>query len=127
MQSIGVSSEETFPNSSFSALSSSSGNEAYKGRLNGAGAWSPSTDSNANDYLQINLKYEFVICAVATQGKPTANGWTEEYKLNLSLSGINWDTYQENNIDKVHIWFSLKKVNKSLENSAIIGEYKTYM
>ena len=101
MQAIGVSSEESFPDSSFSALSSSSGNEAYKGRLNGAGAWSPSTDGNAIDYLQIDLQYEFVICAVATQGKPTADEWTEEYKLHSSLNGTNWVIYQENNADRV--------------------------
>ena len=101
MQSIGVSSNDAFPDNSFSASSSSSGNEAYKGRLNGNGTWSPSTDSNANDYLQIDLKYEFVICAIATQGKSTANEWTEEYKLHLSLSGLSWDIYQENNVDKV--------------------------
>ena len=103
MQAIGVSSSDTFPNNSFSALSSSSGNEASKGRLNGNGAWSPSTDSNPDDYLQIDLQYEFVICAVATQGKSTADHWTTKYKLQLSLIDNinNWFTYQEDDIDKV--------------------------
>ncbi|KAL9950685.1 hypothetical protein ACROYT_G043224 [Oculina patagonica] len=101
MQAIGVASSDAFPDNSFSASTSSSGNKASKGRLNGVGAWSPSTDNNAYDYLQINLHYEFIICAVATQGKSSANEWTEEYKLHLSQSGTSWDTYQENNIDKV--------------------------
>ena len=101
MQAIGVVSSDAFPDNSFSASSASSGNEAFKGRLNGDGAWSPSTGNNASDYLQINLQYEFVICAVATQGKSSADEWTEEYKLQLSLSGTSWVTYQENNVDKV--------------------------
>ena len=103
MQAIGVTSSDTFPDNYFSATSSSGSNVASKGRLHGDGAWSPSTDINANDYLQIDLQYEFVICAVATQGKPTADEWTTRYKLWFSLidSGDDWLTYQENNVDKV--------------------------
>ncbi|KAL9950901.1 hypothetical protein ACROYT_G043472 [Oculina patagonica] len=101
IQALGVSSSDAFPDNSFSASSSRSGNEASKGRLNGDGAWSPNTDSNANDYLQIDLKYKFVICAVATQGKSNADHWTIEYNLHLSLNGNDWVTYQENNVDKV--------------------------
>ena len=103
IQALGVASNETFPNNHFSASSSSGSNVAYKGRLNGDGAWSPSNDTNPNDYLQINLKYEFFICAVATQGKPTADHWTTQYKLLLSLNNVDWVTYQENNADKVRL------------------------
>ena len=101
MQSIGVASRDAFQDSSFSASSSKTGNEALKGRLNGDGAWSPGTDNNASDYLQIDLLYEFVICAVATQGNPNADDWTTKYKLQLSYGGSNWVIYQENNVDKV--------------------------
>ena len=101
MQSIGVASKDAFPDSSFSASSTRSGNEAFKGRLYGDDAWSPSDDNNANDYLQIDLLYEFIICAVATQGKFTADHWTTKYKLQLSYNGSNRVTYQENNTDKV--------------------------
>ena len=95
MQALGLASSHLFPDSSFSASSTRNGNEAFKGRLNGVGAWSPSTDGNANDYLQINLQYEFFICAVATQGNPTSNYWTTKYKLLLSLNERDWDTYQQ--------------------------------
>ncbi|XP_078353730.1 uncharacterized protein LOC144638391 [Oculina patagonica] len=103
MQAIGVASSYAFPDNSFSASSSSSGNEAFKGRLDNVGAWSPNSNNDASDYLQIDLKYEFVICAVATQGKETADHWTTKYKIRLSLTGSNndWITYQENNVDKV--------------------------
>ena len=96
-----MASSDAFPDNTFSALSSSSTNVASKGRLNTVGAWSPNTDNNANDYLQIDLQYEFVICAVATQGKSNADEWTTKYKLQLSLNNNDWVTYQENSVDKV--------------------------
>lgn len=101
-QAIGVASSSTIPDSSFSARSSSSGSDTpSNGRLNGQGAWSPSNDNNANDYLEIDLQYEFLICAVATQGKSTADHCTKKYKLLTSLNSKDWYTYQENKTDKV--------------------------
>ena len=70
-------------------------------RLNGNGAWFPSTDSSMDDYLQINLYYEFIICAVATQGNSRTDQWTTKYKLILSLNNQNWMSYKENGTDKV--------------------------
>ena len=103
MQAIGVVSSDAFPDNSFSASSTRSGTKASKGRLNGGGAWLPSDNNNAKDYLQIDLVYEFVICAVATQGNPSADHWTTKYKLHLALIDLanNWLTYQENSADKV--------------------------
>jgi len=99
MQAIGVASKDAFPDNRFSA--SSGGNIASKGRLNGAGAWSPSNNSDADDYLQIDLLYEFVICAVATQGNPNDDHWTTKYKLQLALMDNDWIPYQEDGIIKV--------------------------
>ena len=110
MQSIGVASKDAFPDSSFSASSTRSGDEAFNGRLNGVGAWSPSDNNNANDYLQIDLLYEFVICAVATQGKSTASHWTTKYKLQLSYNGSNWVIYHESNTVKVGLSYELSDV-----------------
>ena len=111
MQAIGVASSDAFPDNRFSASSTSSGNEASKGRLNGDGAWLPRDNNNANDYLQIDLVYEFVICAVATQGNPGADHWTTKYKLQLALIGLanNWLTYQENSVDKVCMCIIIKE------------------
>ena len=114
MQAIGAASSDAFPDDRLSASSTSSGNEAFKGRLNGDGAWLPS-DDNASDYLQIDLLYEFVICAVATQGSSASNDWTIKYKLQLALINFpnNWRTYQENSVDKVCI--IIKKNNIMIE------------
>ena len=101
IQAIGLASSDAFPDNSFSASTHRSGNEAYKGRLNGNGAWSPSGNNDTNDYLQIDLKYQFFVCAVATQGSSSDDHWTTKYKLLYSLDNSTWLTYQENDIDKV--------------------------
>ena len=96
-----MASNYTIPDNSFSASSTRSSTTPSKGRLNGPGAWSPSNDKNANDYLEIDLQHEFLICAVATQGESTADHWTTKYKLLSSLNNKDWVTYQENKTDKV--------------------------
>ena len=112
MQAIGVASKDAFPDNSFSASSANGSNVASKGRLNGDGAWLPGSSDNASEYLQIDLQYEFVICAIATQGNKIADQWTTKYKLRMSLidSVNNWLTYQEDNIDKVGIIRNKNKV-----------------
>ena len=95
------------PDNSFSATSIYAPRYAAKyGRLNGRGAWEPKTTTDPTDYLQIDLLYEYVICAVATQGNPPtqsvgAQEWTTEYKLRFSLNGTTFLPYKENKIDKV--------------------------
>ena len=94
------------PDDSFSASSVFKARYAAKyGRLNGRGAWEPKTTTDPDDYLQIDLLYEYVICAVATQGNPPsqsqAQEWTTEYKLRFSLNGTTFLPYKENKIDKV--------------------------
>ena len=93
------------PDDSFSASSIFAPRYAAKfGRLNGKMAWEPKTNGR-DDYLQIDLLYEYIICAVATQGSPPsqsqAQEWTTEYKLIFSLNGTTFSPYKENKIDKV--------------------------
>ena len=93
------------PDDSFSASSIFHPRYAAKyGRLNGKMAWEPKTNGH-DDYLQIDLLYEYIICAVATQGNPPAQTpaqeWTTEYKLRFSLNGTTFSPYKENKIDKV--------------------------
>ena len=101
MQAIGVASTDTLPDASFSASSERTNLEAFNGRLNAFRGWSPSSSDRPDDYLQIDLQYEFLICAVATQGRSTFDDWTTEYKLQLSLDGSTFVTYKENNVDRV--------------------------
>ena len=112
IQAIGLASSDAIPDNSFSASTHRSGNEASKGRLNGNGAWSPSGNSDDNDYLQIDLKDQFFICAVATQGS-SANHWTKKYKLRYSLDNSTWFTYRENDTDKVCL--DTRKLTTQLE------------
>ncbi|XP_068675540.1 uncharacterized protein [Montipora foliosa] len=65
------------------------------------GAWLPSTERNVSDFLQINLGYEFYICAAATQGNTAADQWTTKFMIHTSLDNITWTTYKENGTEKV--------------------------
>ena len=103
------------PDDSFSASSEFKARYAAKyGRLNGTGAWEPKTTTDPDDYLQIDLLYEYVICAVATQGNPPghsdAQEWTTEYKLRFSLNGTTFFPYNENKADKVGMTCSRMQV-----------------
>ena len=105
MQAIGVTSSLAIPSYRLSASSSRAGFEPEKARLHGDGAWSPSDVANPNDFLQVDLQYEFFICAVATQGYllTSSSFWTTKYKFLLSVNSKDWLTYNENGTDKVGI------------------------
>ncbi|KAL9952642.1 hypothetical protein ACROYT_G039920 [Oculina patagonica] len=72
----------------------------YMGRLNGEKGWCQGTSTISNDYLQVDMGALRTICAVATQGKKNGS-YVTSYKLSLSTDGVNWNTYQEGNTDKV--------------------------
>ncbi|XP_067028443.1 uncharacterized protein [Acropora muricata] len=103
MQGIGVTSSLAIPSYRLSASSSRAGFEPEKARLHGDGAWSPSDVANPNDFLQVDLQYEFFICAVATQGYllTSSSFWTTKYKFLFSVNGKDWLTYIENGTDKI--------------------------
>ena len=102
-QPVGVQDVNTIPDSSMTASSSYGIHTLpyFAGRLNdtrGSG-WAPATSDNKTDYLQVDLGALHSVCALATQG--TASEWTTQYKVSLSLDGVSWSFYQENNTVKV--------------------------
>ena len=99
-QALGIASSSAIFDNSFTASSTHSGYQPSKARLNGAGAWAPSTNSGA-DFLQIDLRAVHFICAVATQGNPTADEWTKNYKIKMSVNKVDWSEYKEGNSEKV--------------------------
>ena len=110
MQAVGITSSLAIPSHRLSASSSRVGFEPDKARLHGDGAWSPSDDVNPNDFLQVDLQYDFFICAVATQGNPSSSFWTTKYRLLFSVNGIDWLTYKENGTNKVGISTCLSEI-----------------
>ena len=119
MEAIGLASGGTIPDSSFSA--SSHFDHRYipsYGRLNGSSrGWAPKTKFNPADYLQIDLLYEYVICAVATQGANGINEWTKNYEIQLSVDGTTMVTYQENNADRVSLYKSHVNIHVSYKKA----------
>ena len=103
MEAIGLATGGAIPDSSFTASSHyDSRYQPSYARLNGNNrGWAPETTTNPADFLQVDLPYEYIICAVATQGANGINEWTTKYKIQLSLDGFTFLTYKENNIEKV--------------------------
>ena len=94
------------PDNKMTAISNYNTYLPYYGRLNGgrgAGGWCPSTRAPpGTEYLQVDMGALHSVCAVATQGAANnVNEWTTSYKLHVSLDGVTWDTYKENNAEKV--------------------------
>ncbi|XP_015748092.1 PREDICTED: uncharacterized protein LOC107327882 [Acropora digitifera] len=110
MQAVGITSSLAIPSHRLSASSSRVGFEPDNARLHGTRAWSPSDDVNPNDFLQVDLQYEFFICAVATQGNPSSSFWTTKYRLLFSVNSIDWLTYKENGTNKVGISTCLSEI-----------------
>ena len=91
----------------------------HYGRLNETrqnGAWCPKSTSNS-EYLQVDMGIVYDVCAVATQGRAedSVSEWVTGYTLRFSLDGIIWNSYYENNVEKVSkllirfllIWISI--------------------
>ena len=128
MQAIGITSTLAVPSHRLSASSSRVGFEPNNARLHGTRAWSPSNDGYPNDFLQVDLQYEFFICAVATQGYPLTSSsfWTTKYKLLFSVNGIDWVTYKENGREKVCIAIT-NSLNRCLSGKIWRYSYQTDM
>ena len=100
-----MTSSDAIPDGSFSASSSYSNScRPWVGRLNlNSWGWLPTTSTNPADYLQIDLLYDYVICAVATQGAGGGDQWITKYKIQLSLNDTIFYSYRENNAEKVSL------------------------
>ena len=103
---MGVADRNRIPNAQMTASSYySSSYYPYYGRLNeaqGAGGWCPTTRQGPRtDYLQVDLGAVHSLCAVATQGASNIDERTTSYILRMSKDGVTWNTYKENNVEKV--------------------------
>ena len=103
---MGVADPNRIPNAQMTASSYySSSYYPYYGRLNeaqGAGGWCPTTRQGPRtDYLQVDLGAAHSVCAVATQGASNIDERTTSYILRMSKDGVTWNTYKENNAEKV--------------------------
>lgn len=104
-QVLGVADRNIIPDNKITASSIyNSEYHAYYGRLNedrGYRAWCPKTKTDRTDYLQVDMSAVHFVCKVATQRNKRDDIWTTSYKLQFSLDGVRWNTYTENNAEKV--------------------------
>ncbi|KAI4574887.1 hypothetical protein MJG53_002827 [Ovis ammon polii x Ovis aries] len=80
----------------FSSSSDLTGTQspAQLNRRVGTGGWSPA-DSNAQQWLQMDLGNRVEITAVATQGRYGSSDWVTSYSLMFSDTGRNWKQYKQ--------------------------------
>jgi len=102
---LGVEHRNTIPDARMTASSIYNDRyHPYYGRLNenrGHKAWCTRTRTDRTDYLQVDMGAVHSVCAVAIQGSPYENVWTTRFKVHFSTGGVIWNTYKENNEQKV--------------------------
>jgi hypothetical protein len=100
---IGVENRYIIPDSSFTASSYYDWRYvSSNGRLNSDYGWGPGT-TGQDEYLQIDLGFPYIICAIATQSMKNSNERVKKYNIRTSLDSSNWTNYQENGRLKVWI------------------------
>ncbi|XP_066298007.1 mucin-2-like isoform X3 [Branchiostoma lanceolatum] len=77
-QTIGVQNKTIIPDDLMTASSQLNGSEAYRGRLNGDGAWQPSAQGT-DQFLAVDLQYPHCIFGIQTQGQ--GEGYVESYRV----------------------------------------------
>ena len=101
---VGVEDPNKIPNAWMTASSDAGTNfKSYEGRVNmkkGWYRWCPSTKTDQSDYLQVDIGAVRDVCAVATQRRHSEHAKT--YYLQISVDGVNWNTYEENKAKKVN-------------------------
>ena len=102
---IGVASTSKIPDAKMTASTfHSKYYYLYYGRLNGSrgrGAWCTKTKTDRTEYPRVDMGNEYSVCAVATQGHKDSRTQTTSYKLHFSSNTITWNTYNENNAERV--------------------------
>lgn len=82
----------------------------------GTGGWSPA-DSNAQQWLQMDLGNRVEITAVATQGRYGSSDWVTSYRLMFSDTGHNWQQYKQEDSIWVGNTFFFQCVNMRRANA----------
>ncbi|XP_023930340.1 retinoschisin-like [Lingula anatina] len=89
---------DPIPKKAITASSVYSSGSQYAINLNSTWAWVPAAAQlkNQNQWIQFDLGTIRVITAVLTMGRADRyNNWVTEYKLQYSVSGSTWTTYQD--------------------------------
>ena len=74
------------------ATSSSQQHQPSKARFDSLRCWKPSTDSDPNDYLQVDLGRIKVLTGVVTK-EATVLVFVETYKIQYSIDSVDWKYY----------------------------------
>ena len=80
-----------FPDSSFSASSSTKGHSPSDARISSGSSWcTPVADGK--HYLQVDLGRVYYIRYIATYGDSNSLKWVAKYQVNYTIDMLNWQT-----------------------------------
>ena len=69
-----------------------------------------------DDYIQIDMEAEYLVCAVATQGK-SSGSYLTSYRMSFSTDGETWSSHRKDgekySIDPLRMFLS--HIRKDLE------------
>ena len=78
-----------------SAFSESSCHLAYcsrDGRLNSGTGWLPDS-FDSSPWIQVQFESSYIVTAITTQGRNTANQWVTSYTFSSSFDNMAWTDY----------------------------------
>jgi hypothetical protein len=93
---------QRFPDSSFTASTSSEGRSPSDARKSSGSSWCAPV-SNGRHYLQVDFGRLYVIYNFVTLGDSTSSKWVVTYNLNYTVDLINWRSVNQMVIATVYI------------------------
>ena len=86
--------KQRFPDSSFSASTSSENHSASNARASSGSSWC-APDVDEKNYLQVDLGTLYRLDSLVTYGDSTSRKWVVTYKLQYTIDLRNWNTFSE--------------------------------
>ncbi len=108
--------KQRFPDSSFSASTSSEGHSASDARSSSGSSWCAPV-SNDKHYLQVDLGRRYSLYYAVTYGDSNSLRWVATYNLNYTDDLVNWKTgagVRKNDITTISRMYSLNLLLRHL-------------
>ena len=92
----------SYPDSSFSASTSTKGHSPSDARISSGSSWcAPVADGK--HYLEVNLRKPHSLYDILTYGDSNSSNWVVKYQLNYTDDFINWKTETFSSVIRVRI------------------------
>ena len=96
---VGIDDPDKIGDSQITASTHNDDCQPFHGRLNDerSTGWCAKEGQRTDDWLQVDLGYNHVLCGFATQGNANRNEYVTEFKLSHSKNESFWTWYKDKN------------------------------